>query len=149
MSTTEETNELTDPFTTELIDTDNAAHLIDALERVKVRQESLAAWRLVIEEAIARKARHEAKTERVCGQRRQVVVEFPGVDFDQATLKRLWTSRPDVAPQVLRIERVGVQLREYDKLHRMSGPAAFEEFRRELIAAERPSNRKPSIRIEK
>lgn len=149
MSTTDEIGVFLDPFTTELIDTDNADHLIDALERVKVRLESLAAWRLVIEEAIARKARHEAKTERVCGERRQVVIEFPGVDFAQPNLKRLWETRPDIAPTVLRIERIGVQLREYDKLHRMSGPAEFEEFRRELMAAERPSNRKPSIRIEK
>jgi stress response protein YsnF len=149
MSMTEETSELADPFTTEMIDVDNADHLIDALERVKAKQESLAAWRMVIEEAITRKARHEAKTERVCGERRQVVIEFPGISFDQKTLKRLWEEKPHFAKQYLRIESVGVQKREYDKLHRMSGPAEQEEFRRELMAAERPSGSRPFIKIER
>lgn len=147
---TDELAELTcDPCTGEVIDPTNADHLIAAWERLKMRIEQLEAYKALYTMAIDGLTRHEAKTERVCGATRQVVVEHPGVDFDQATLKRLWEMKPELAKQYLRIERVGVQAREYDKLHRMSGPPDLEAFRRELMSAEKPSNRRPSIRIEK
>jgi hypothetical protein len=142
-------NALIDPFTGELIDPENADHLIDSLERLDNYAESIKAWRLVIEEHILRKTRNAAKTERVNGERRQVVIEHPGITFDQRSLKRLWEDNPKFAKLYLRIEQVGVQKREYDKLNRMSGPQDQEEFRRELMAAERVSTSKPRIKIEK
>lgn len=138
-----------DPITGEVIDPANPDHLIDALERLKERLDQLSVWRGLYEMAIVDLARGEKKTERVNGERRQVVIEYPGTDFDQPTLKRLWESHPKLAASYLRIERIGVQKREYDKLHGMSGPQEQEEFRRALMAAEKKSNRRPTVRIEK
>ncbi len=138
-----------DPTTGETIDPLNADQLVDGLERIKERLKRLWAVRAQFEDAIALLAKCEAKTERVAGDRRKVKVEWPGKQFDKPGLKLLWNQWPKLREQFLRIESVGVQLVEYDKLIRTSGPQDMENFKQALVGLERESMDRPTISIEK
>lgn len=138
----------TDPITGEVIDPKNADQLIESLLRISGRMDALKIWKGRFEDAIAALAKNENKTERVAGSNHVAKVEWPGKEFDSASLKRLWEKWPQYRESYLRIESVAVQKREYDKLTRTSGTAELERFKAELMSHERESVRRPYIKIE-
>lgn len=138
-----------DPTTGEAIDPLNADQLVDGLERIKERMKRLGAVKAQFEEAIALLAKCDARTERVAGERRQVKLEWPGKQFNRPGLKALWYAAPTFREQYLRIESVGVQLVEYDKLLRTSGTEELEKFKSSIIQLEQPNVGKPTITIER
>lgn len=137
-----------DPITGEVIDPNNTDQIIDSLERIKLRAKLLSASREQLESLLAMRSRCDAKTERVAGERRTVKIEWPGKSFDPTGLKSLWHTAPRFRDTYLRITGVGVNLVEYNKLLRTSGPEELESFKSSLILCEKDGLGKPTIIIE-
>lgn len=137
-----------DPITGEVIDPTNADHLIDAMARLDRHIALLRVWKARFEDAIAAMAAHKDRTERVAGEKRVAKVEWPGTEFDPKMTKHLWDTYPQFRDKFLRLESVGVQRREYDKLTRTNGTEEFEMFKKALMVCERQSQRRPAIKIE-
>ncbi len=137
-----------DPITGEVIDMKDADQLITSLKRLKMRMDILSAWKARFEDAIAALAAHKDRTERVAGAEHVAKIEWPGTEFDSTVTKKLWEHYPQFRDKFLRIERVGVQRREYDKLTRTNGTEEFEMFKKALMGCERQSQRRPAIKIE-
>ncbi len=76
-----------------------------------------------------------AKTRRLCGTSLRARVETADPSWDQAKLRILWHSHPGWRGIMLRIEKLGVSLREYNKIQTATGGEDFEAFKAELAAA--------------
>lgn len=138
----------TDPITGEVMDMKDADQLITSLKRLKMRMDILSMWKARFEDAIAALAAHESRTERVAGEKHVAKIEWPGAEFDATVTKKLWEHYPQFREKFLRIEKVGVQRREYDKMLRTTGTEEFEMFKKALMGCEQQSTRRPSIKIE-
>ena len=90
----------------------------------------------------------EAKTRRVRGDKLRIKVEMPGPSWDQCRLRELWHNYPRHNGSVLRIEKLGVSLREYNKILQETGDDTFLCFRSELISANLGPRGLPYVTLE-
>lgn len=141
--------EILDPLTGELVSVDDVDSVIDLLESLKRMEDAVRDAKVQVTRALAAKAPHEKKTERVAGQRRVAKIEHPGKSWDNSKLKEAWNSYPKFRDQYLRIAAIDPQLREVDKLRGTSGPADLESFKSMVLSAEREPTASPRISIEK
>ena len=143
-----ELEEILDPLTGELVSVNDVDSVIDLLESLKRMEDAVREAKVQVTRALAAKAPHEKKTERVAGQRRVAKIEHPGKSWDNSKLKEAWNSYPKFRDQYLRISSIEPQLREVDKLRGTSGPADLESFKSIVMAAEREPTSNPRITIE-
>lgn len=144
-----EPEEILDPLTGELVSVNDVDTLIDLLESLKRADEANYAAKIQVQRALAAKAPHEKKTERVAGNRRAVKIEHPSKSWDNSKLKEAWNSYPKFRDQYLRIGSIEPQLREVDKLRGTSGPADLESFKSIVLSAEREPTANARVSIEK
>lgn len=137
--------DLIDPITGEVLDPGSADQLCAALDRLLPRLVELRAAEQSLRRAIGALALGERRTEHVVGHEWRATVERPATTWDRSTLKRIWEQH-EAARRYLRIEAIAPQLREVDQLRRSSGPGV-EAFREELLAAERPSEAAPVVKV--
>lgn len=137
--------ELTDGV---LVDVTNVDELATAYEEIRAAEQALRTRKLLVVEALARHATGTARTERVRGQVRRVKIEQPRASWDQKMLRQAWEQYPHYRDRYLKIEKIGVQMREIKKLRHEAGPPEFEEFRRLVLEAERGPTGQPRITIE-
>lgn len=137
--------ELTDGV---LVDVSNVDELATAYEEIRAAEQALRTRKLLVVEALARHATGTARTERVRGQVRRVKIEQPRASWDAGALKRVWERFSTYRDRYLKIEKIGVQMREIKKLRHEAGPPEFEEFRRLVLEAERGPTGQPRITIE-
>ena len=143
-----ECTEILNPFTGEIIPTDDVDSLIDMLEEIKKADEANYAAKIQIIRTLAAKAPNEKRTERVVGSRRAVKVEHPPKSWDGSKLKEAYHSFPQFRDKYLRIASIEPQLREVEKLRGTAGPADLETFKAIVLSAERESTSNPRISIE-
>ena len=144
-----EAEEILDPLTGELVSVNDVDTLIDLLESLKRADEANYAATVQVRRALAAKAPHEKKTERVAGNRRAVKIEHPSKSWDNSKLKEAWNSYPKFRDQYLRISSIEPQLREVDKLRGTTGPADLESFKSMVLSAEREPTANARVSIEK
>lgn len=139
-----------DPTTGELVELHDVDQLIDCLERVEAHDRLIYSIKSQVKQAIAALAdrKDDAKTVRVRGHRRRAKIEFPGTTWDNSKLKEAWHSYPNLRDQALRIEKIAPMLREVNKMRGESGPPDFEQFKRMILGAEKPSTANPTVTIE-
>lgn len=145
MSMQDLTFDVIDPLTGEVISADDPDALCDALDRLLPQLAQLRAGEQQIRRALGQLTRQERRTESVYGQRWQATVEHPATTWDRGVLRRLWEEVPE-AREFLRLEAVAVDRRAVEQLRKGSGPGV-EHFRDELLAAERPSEAAPLIKL--
>ena len=137
--------ELTDGV---LVDVSSVDELATAYEEIRAAEQALRTRKLLVVEALARHATGTARTERVRGEVRRVKIEQPRASWDAAALRKAWERFPNFRERYLKIDKIGVQMREFKKLQHEAGPAEFEEFRRLVLEAERGPSGQPRITIE-
>ncbi|HSE46725.1 MAG TPA: hypothetical protein VLA89_15485 [Gemmatimonadales bacterium] len=109
--------------------------LIQRLADVRGAVSALRAEEASLVGQIAALCQGGAKTRRLVGQSLRVKVESPDPSWDQAKLRILWHTQPAMRGVVLRIDKLGVSLREYAKIRTASGDENFEAFKADLEAA--------------
>lgn len=127
--------ELIDFTTGEVLERGDADALISAFERVKAEADKLYSLRHRIAEAIVALSEGPNKTRRVRGKARIAKIEMPDEGWTQSILKEAWNAYPTLRDEFLRIESVGVKLREWKKLKETVGPADLEQFKKMLASA--------------
>lgn len=141
-------DDVMNPFTGEMTRLDDIDGLIGLYEGLdKVNKQAYAVM-VRVREVLAAKAEGDSKTRRVCGERRKAKLEFPSESFTQRDLRTIWEDFPDLRDQVLKIDEIGVSLREYRKLINTSGPERFMEFRDKLTRACKGCVGLPTLKIE-
>jgi hypothetical protein len=143
--------DLCDPITGQVLDQGDADQLIDAYERAEEHSRTLYHYLLTLRRLIAEKAPEEgpSRTRRVQGQRRRATVCLPADKWDQSKLKEVWHSFPDLAPQYLRIESIGIRAVEFKKLLGTGGPPNVETVKRMIVSANRGPQGLPTVKVEK
>jgi hypothetical protein len=142
-------NEITDPMTGEIFDVRDIDSLISLYERRKVVNDQIYSVLVRIRLALANLTEGDAVTRRVRGKKRSAKIKMPDVSFEQAVLKELWNSHQKLALEYLKIETVGVRMKEYKKLVGTSSTEPdFIFFRDALTRAERGRVGTPSLTIE-
>lgn len=138
------------PITEAIVDDTNIDAMIDAYEEMKLFGDRLYAAQIAIRNKLAdlTKGQTDAKTRRVQGTRRRVMIEMPSAGWDQSILKEAWNSFPDLRDQCLKIDTVGVKAREWKKLENTAGAPHLETFREMVKAAIRPPTGTPTVKIE-
>jgi hypothetical protein len=140
--------ELVDPTNGEIISRQDIDGLIDAFERIKAVNDVCYATLIQIRVALAALTEGTAKTRRVKGRRRKAKVEMPGDSWDQSQLKEAFNSYPQYRDDVLKIDTIGVKLREYAKLINTAGDESFTQFRDMVTRANRGPSGTPSVKVE-
>lgn len=140
--------DIVDPFSGEIIDPQDTDALIDCLERVKKASDGLRTTEMLVREKLVAMTEGDAKTRRVAGRRRKVVIEMPDDSWDQSILKEAFNSFPQHRDGYLRIEKLAPKIREYKKLVNTSGPDDLMTFRGMLEKANRGQTGTPSVKIE-
>ena len=140
--------EIMDPLTGEVIDARDIDALLEAYGRVRSHRSCLEAFQRVLAEVITGHTTGDAKTRRIRGQRLRAKVEMPGDSWDGGLLRLAWEAHPELAPEVLKIERVGVRLREWAKWQQEAGPEDFERLKAMITKANRGPTGTPTITIE-
>lgn len=141
-------DDVMNPFTGEMTRLDDIDGLIGLYEGLdKVNKQAYAVM-VRVREVLAAKAEGDSKTRRVCGERRKAKLEFPSESFTQRDLRTIWEDFPDLRDQVLKIDEIGVSLREYRKLINTSGPERFMEFRDKLTRACKGCVGLPTLKVE-
>ena len=141
--------EIFDPLTGELVSTDDVDGMIDFYERVMLLEKELRAAKVQLQRAFAAHSKGVARTRRVEGERRKVRIELPGPGWDQPRLKEAWGAYPRFRVPYLRVDAVGVNLREYKKLIETTGPGDLMAFKSLVSAARKPSTGNPRVAIER
>lgn len=136
------------PLTGEIIEPNDVDGLIDCYERLKLKNDQIYAVLLKIRLALAAQTEGDAKTRRVQGRRRRAVVEMPSESWEQSILKEAFNSFPQYRDQVLKIDTIGVKLREYKKLVNTSGPPDLTTFRDMVARANRGQTGTPTVKVE-
>ena len=136
------------PLTGRVIDTDDPDELIDLFEELKEIDGRLYVAKIEIQRSLAARCENKKKTERVAGRRRVARIEHPSTTWNNAKLKEVWNSYPELAPKYLRIESVAPQLREVDKLRGTSGPPDLETVKKMILDAEQQPTANPRLTIE-
>lgn len=140
---------LFDPFTGEIIADEDIDGLIEMYERLDKTNKTVYAVLCRIREKLAAKTEGDAKTRRVRGQTRACVLSFPSESFEQAMLKETWEEFPELRDEALKIDSIGVKLREYRKLQNTTGGERFIAFRDRLARACRGCVGLPTLKVEK
>lgn len=140
---------ITCPLTGEMAAPHNVDRLAAMYQRLEACNKAVYAAMCDIRRAMADMTEGDAATRRIRGKNCQVKVTMPAVKFEQSVLKALWESHPDLAHEFMKIETVGVKLREFAKLENMAGSdPAFVYFRDTLTNACRGRDGLPSVAIE-
>lgn len=138
-----------DPLTGEVIDRDNVDGLIGMYESLDKTNKVIYATCCRIRETLAEKTEGDAKTRRVRGHKRVCVLEFPSESFEQRSLKEIWAEFPDLRDEALKIDSIGVKMREFRKIKATSGGGRFNEFRDKISSASRGCVGLPTLKVEK
>jgi hypothetical protein len=141
--------ELVDPTTGEILDLADADTLISSFERVSIQANVFWEAKRKIAHAIAKLTEGEAKTRRVRGKERGAKVEMPDDAWVQSILKEVWNAYPKLRDDYLRIESVGVKLREWKKLKETSGEPDLEQLKKMLAQANMGPTGTPRVTVEK
>ncbi len=140
--------DIMNPFTGEITQVDDIDGLITLYEGLDRVNKQAYAVMVRVRELLASKTEGEARTRRIYGERRKAKLEFPSESFTQSELKTLWEEYPDLRDEALKIESIGVKLREYKKLVNASGGERLNAFRDALSRACRGCVGTPTLKIE-
>jgi hypothetical protein len=143
-------SEIVNPFTGEITrigDVDGLISLYEGLDKVNKRAYAVMQR---VREAMASHAEGDAKTRRIRGEKRRAVLTFPSESFEQSGLKELWAEfeGETFCAEVLKIDSIGVKLREYKKLINTSGDERFNDFRDRLSQSCKGAIGLPTVKIE-
>ena len=141
-------DDVMNPFTGEMTRLDDIDGLITLYEGLDEVNKQANAVMVRVREVLAAKAEGDSKTRRVCGEHRKAKLEFPSESFTQRDLRTIWEEFPDLRDQVLKIDEIGVSLREYRKLVNTSGGERFTEFRDRLTRACKGCVGLPTLKVE-
>jgi hypothetical protein len=136
------------PLTGEIVSLDDIDGMIDLYENLKEKSDAAYACLIALRVALAKKTEGDARTRRIRGKRRAAKIEIPADSWDQSLLKESWNSYPQYRDQVLKIDTIGVQIREFKKIVNTSGPADFEQFRNMVTQANRGPTGTPTVKVE-
>lgn len=139
---------IVDPLTGRRVSTDDVDGLIDLLERLVQMDRAVYAAKSGICRTLAGKTNGDGRVRRLQGRRRAVRVELPPDAWDSSVLRALWNDYPVLRSKYLRIDAIGVQLREFRQLLNISGVREVEAFRERLLAARREPTACPRVTIE-
>lgn len=141
--------EIISPITGEIIDPEDIDQLAEALESIKDFSKKISALRYDITKAISRKVKSQGKgkTSYLRGDKLRIKIEQPSDSWDQSALKRVREDHPEFADEYLRVEKVAVNARKYQQLDSESGTEAFENFKAELLAANRGKIDLPRVTV--
>ena len=137
------------PRTKEKIMSDDIDGLADLYESVTQQQRQIKELVRTIKIFFVAATDTEAKTRYLKGDRRKVKIEMPGPNWNQGLLKDAWEN-PDYAEcreEVLKIDRIGVKLREFKKAVKTSGSESWTKFRDEVQAAKEEPTRSPTVSV--
>lgn len=140
--------DIVNPFTGEITQVDDIDGLITLYEGLDRVNKQAYAVMVRVRELLAAKTEGEARTRRIYGERRKAKLEFPSESFTQSELKTLWEEYPDLRDEALKIDAIGVKLREYKKLVNASGGERLNAFRDALSRACRGCVGTPTLKIE-
>ena len=140
--------DIVNPFTGEITTVDDIDGLITLYEGLDRVNKQAYAVMVRVRELLAAKTEGEARTRRIYGERRKAKLEFPSESFTQSELKTLWEEYPDLRDEALKIDAIGVKLREYKKLVNASGGERLNAFRDALSRACRGCVGTPTLKIE-
>lgn len=144
-------NILINPVDGEIVSNTDSDAIWEAIAAARKMQEKLGAFCANATAAICAMAEQpgeDRRTVRLRGDKYRLVIEYPADSWDNTILKKLWSERPDLARQYLRIERVAVQAKEVKKLKHESGDDNFASFRQALLAACRGRVGLPRVTME-
>jgi len=144
----EETAWIDNPISGSVVDPADADGLISAIEQCKETYDVLGRFYGQLRRALGDLTTGDAKTRRVRGNQRRAVVTMPGDRWEQSILKEAWNAYPQLRDQVLKIDKIGVKLRELKKIENESGPDSFEQFKKMILSARSKSDTLPTIKIE-
>lgn len=143
-------DEIMCPLTGELIAVTDVDGLCEMYEQLKPKNDAIYATMCAIRRALADLTTGDAATRRVRGEKHVAKIELSAVSFEQTVLKKLWESYPELAPEFLKIESIGVKMAEYKKLENTaSDNPQFSQFRDSLTKANQGRNGLPKLTIEK
>lgn len=139
---------LLDPLTGELIEL-TANSLIDAFERLDRHAKHVNAGLYEIRRELLKLAQGDAKTRRLRhADGRTLVLTMPAESFDQAQLKSCWNAYPNLRDELLRVERLAVNLVNWKKAAATTGDPAWMNCVKMIESARRPATAPPSVRLE-
>jgi hypothetical protein len=123
--------------TGESVDTDNVDEMVVAWARADAVYKKCESARLVLATALGKLTPDtESRTRRCEGTVHRAILEMPKEGYDTKTLIHLWLTTPiGIRDRVLRIERVGIQLREFKKLEASKCPPELELLVTKIQAA--------------
>lgn len=140
--------EIDDPLTGEIVRTDDIDGLIEMFERLDRENKRVYYTLCRIREAIGKLTEGDAVTRRLKGKRKAAKVVMPDVKWDSSIVRECWESYPAIRDQYLKIESIGVRMREYQKLVNTSGVPEIETFRNMLTAACKGRVGLPTVTVE-
>lgn len=135
----------------EVIDATDPDAVIDAYEQIEALDRKVYAVKVQLKQALAVLSTGEAKTRRVGGKRRLVVLTMPSAGWNQSVLKEAWNAYPALRDELLRVDAIAVKAREFGKAKETSKPTdpAWEMMRNMIAGAETPPSGNPTVKIEK
>lgn len=134
----------------EMVAIDDVDGLCSMYERLEPLSKSLYTTLCSIRRALSDLSEGDSATRRVRGKEYIAKIELPSVKFEQSVLKALWESHSDLAHEFMRIESIGVKMREYAKLEKTaSTDPQFVYFRDTLTNANRGRDGLPAVKIER
>lgn len=102
-----------------------------------------------IRRALADQTEGTAKTRRLRSKRYRLKIEMPSDSWDSGALRRAWDSFPQYRDEFLRIEKVGVQLRQFKKIvNEVSSEEDFNQFRDAITGANNGPTGTPRVTVE-
>src|SRR4030095_1234891 len=116
--------ELLDPTTGEIVDPTNVDDLIACYMRVAQKSGELYDLKKNLARRLYAMTSGDTKTRRLRGERLAVKVEAPDDEWDSSVLRAAWERYPALRDEFLKIESIGVRIREWKKLHGTAGVSA-------------------------
>lgn len=141
--------ELISPIDGECVEIDDIDGLISLYEKCKAMNDACYAVQLAIRQTFWSMSEGTAKTRRVRGLKRIAKVVQADDSWDQAALRETWQAYPELRDEFLRIESIGVKMREFKKLQSTTGDAELCEFRDKVICANRGPVGTATLTVEK
>lgn len=141
--------EIDDPLTGEVVRTDDVDGLIEMFERLDRENRRVYYTMCRIREALGKLTEGDAVTRRLKGRRKAAKVVMPDVKWEQSIVRECWQSYPSLRDEYLKIESIGVRMREYQKLVNTSGVPEIETFRNMLTAACKGRVGLPTVTVER
>ena len=140
---------IVDPESGRRILTDDIDALVEMYDKLVTKRSELSELIALVKGAIAAQATGKTKTQYLQGHKRKVRVVQPGPSWDQGILRSSWSTAEFVnyREQLLKIERFGVKLREFNKAIKTNGPHEWNAFRDEVVKAQREPTHSPTITV--